>query len=42
MIVSTLLNLIVIPAMYIMFDDGAAKLRSLTKSRAPATAPTTA
>jgi HAE1 family hydrophobic/amphiphilic exporter-1 len=41
MIVSTVLNLIVIPAMYVMFDDAATKLRSMTKRRAPvvATAP---
>jgi hypothetical protein len=34
MIVSTVLNLIVIPAMYIIFDDGATRLRSLTKRSA--------
>jgi HAE1 family hydrophobic/amphiphilic exporter-1 len=41
MIVSTVLNLIVIPAMYIIFDDAATKLRSLTKRResVAATAP---
>jgi hydrophobic/amphiphilic exporter-1 (mainly G- bacteria), HAE1 family len=42
MIVSTLLNLIVIPAMYIMFDDAATKLRGLTKRPAAAAAPTSA
>jgi HAE1 family hydrophobic/amphiphilic exporter-1 len=36
MVVSTVLNLIVIPAMYIMFDDGAKQFAKLTKRRAPA------
>jgi HAE1 family hydrophobic/amphiphilic exporter-1 len=35
MIVSTILNLIVIPAMYIIFDDATTKLRSSTQRRAP-------
>jgi HAE1 family hydrophobic/amphiphilic exporter-1 len=38
MIVSTVLNLVVIPAMYIMFDDAGMKLRGLAKRRAPAIA----
>jgi HAE1 family hydrophobic/amphiphilic exporter-1 len=35
MLVSTVLNLIVVPAMYIIFDDGATKLRRMTKRPAP-------
>jgi len=40
MVVSTVLNLIVIPAMYIIFDDAATRLGTLTKRRAPATVAT--
>jgi HAE1 family hydrophobic/amphiphilic exporter-1 len=40
MLVSTILNLIVIPAMYIIFDDAAAQLRKLTKRRPAAVAAT--